>query len=122
MSEDSAIAHFVSDPKRLVDLCRDVIDQLDSYTEATDIGEQQTQLREIAKTIERLERAGVSVPEVLRAEKTRLAASLAIHADARQALTHLADEFGDILRDLRSRLGLDQGSDGDRKEKRLSYV
>ena len=118
MSEDNTVDRFVKDPSLLVDLCRDVIDQLDSYTDATDIGEQQTQLREIAKTIERLEKAGVSVPDVLRAEKTRLAASLSIHADARQALTHLADEFGDILKDLRSRLGLDQGSDGDRTEKK----
>lgn len=118
MSEDSTIDRFVKDPSLLVELCRDVIDRLDSYTEATDIVEQQTQLREIAKTIERLEKAGVSVPDVLRAEKTRLAASLSIHADARQALTHLADEFGDILKDLRSQLGLDQVSHVERTEKK----
>lgn len=118
MNEDSSIERFVKDPSLLVDLCHDVIDQLDAYTDATDIDEQQTQLREIAKTIERLEKAGVSVPDVLRAEKTRLAASLSIHADARQALTHLTDEFADILKDLRSRLGLDQGSDGGGTEKK----
>ena len=35
----------------------------------SDVGEQEAQLREISKTIERLEKAGVSVPDVLRGEK-----------------------------------------------------
>jgi hypothetical protein len=89
----------------------DEIDRFDSGADDTDIGEQETPLREIAKAIERLEKAGVTVPDVLRAEKTRLAAALSIHADATQALTQLVDEIADILGDQPSRLGLDQVSD-----------
>ncbi|MBV5273991.1 MAG: hypothetical protein JZU52_10215 [Lamprocystis purpurea] len=42
MSADSTIDGFVKDPSLMVELCREVIDRLDSYTEATDIHEQQT--------------------------------------------------------------------------------
>jgi hypothetical protein len=93
MSEPDEIDRFAKDPSLLAQLCRDVIDRLDSGADDTDIGEQETQLREIAKAIERLEKAGVTVPDVLRAEKTRLAAALSIHADATQALTQFVDEI-----------------------------
>jgi hypothetical protein len=74
-----------------------VIDRLDSGADDTDIGEQETQLREIAKAIERLEKAGVTVPDVLRAEKTRLAAALSIHADATQASSISSRKSGRAL-------------------------
>ncbi len=105
MSDSAEITRFVKDPSLLVELCREVIDELDAGTDDADVGERQTQLREIAKTIERLEKAGVAVPDVLRGEKTRLAASLAVHADSTQALVQLADEFANILKELKTRLG-----------------
>jgi hypothetical protein len=40
----------------------DEIDRFDSGADDTDIGEQETPLREIAKAIERLEKAGVPCP------------------------------------------------------------
>lgn len=105
MNDGNAIDRFVKDPSQLVELCRDVIDQLDASSEEVAVAEQEAQLRAIAKAIEQLEKSGVAVPEPLRAEKVRLAASLAVHADAKQALAQLADEFQDILKDLRERLG-----------------
>ncbi len=108
MSEGTDIERFVKDPSLLVELCREVIDQLDAGSDEADVGEREAQLREISKTIERLEKTGVSVPDVLRGEKTRLAASLPVHADATQALGQLADEFENILKDLRDRLGQSQ--------------
>lgn len=108
MSDGSDIDRFVKDPSLLVELCREVVDELDASSDDADIGERETQLREIAKTIERLEKVGVSVPDVLRGEKTRLAASLALHADSTQALGQLADEFANILKELRARLGQGQ--------------
>lgn len=105
MSDSADIAPYVKDPSLLVDLCREVIDGLDASTDDSDVGEREAQLREISKTIERLEKAGVSVPDVLRGEKTRLAASLAVHADSTQALAQLADEFANIVKELRTRLG-----------------
>lgn len=105
MSDDVDRDRFVKDPGLLVELCREVIDELDSGASDSDVAEREAQLREIAKTIERLEKARVAVPEVLRAEKTRLAASLAVHADSTQTLAQLADEFANILKDLQTRLG-----------------
>jgi outer membrane protein TolC len=105
MSDDADIDRFVKDPSLLVELCREVIEHLDASSEDSAVAEQEAQLRAIAKAVEQLEKSGVTVPDPLRAEKTRLAASLAMHTDAKQALAQLADEFQDILRDLRDRLG-----------------
>lgn len=105
MSDGDVIDGFVKDPSQLVELCRDVIDKLDASSEEVAVFEQEAQLRAIAKAIEQLEKLGVAVPEPLRAEKIRLAASLAVHADAKQALAQLGAEFQDILEDLRERLG-----------------
>jgi hypothetical protein len=105
MSDGADIDRYVKDPSLLVELCREVIDRLDpdSDSDASELGEREAQLQEISKAIERLENAGVSVPDVLRGEKTRLVASLALTADAAQALGQLADEFQSILKDLRDR-------------------
>lgn len=105
MTDGADIDHFVKDPSLLVELCREVIEQLDASSEEPAVAEQEAQLRAIAKAVEQLERAGIAVPVPLRAEKTRLAASLAVHTDAKQALAQLADELQDILKDLRDRLG-----------------
>ncbi len=105
MSNGNDIVGFVKDPSKLVKLCRDVTDQLDASSEGAVVAEQDAQLHAIAKAIEQLEKSRFGVPEPLRAEKTRLAAALAVHADAKQALAQLADEFQDILKDLRERIG-----------------
>lgn len=102
---NDAIDRFVKDPSLLAELCRDVIDQLDASSEDTSIADQEAQLKAIAKAVDQLEKTGVPVPDSLRGEKTRLAAALAVHTDAKQALAQLADEFQDILKDLRERLG-----------------
>lgn len=119
MNEDTDIDRYVKNPSLLADLCREVIDQLDASSEDTTAAEQEAQLRAIAKAVEQLEKSGVSVPESLRAEKTRIAAALAVHADATQALAQLADEFQDILKDLRDRLGQSAvGAEGKPRAKR----
>jgi hypothetical protein len=105
MSEAADIERFVKDPSLLVELCREVIEQLDASSEDTSVAEQEAQLRAVAKAVEQLERSSITVPDPLRAEKVRLAASLAVHTDAKQALAQLADEFQDIQKDLRDRLG-----------------
>ena len=104
MSDDADISRFVKDPSLLVEVCREVIDALDSSSDDAIVAEQDAQLRAIAKAVEQLEKSGVCVPDLLRAEKLRLAASLAVHTDAKQALGQLADEFQEVLRELRDRL------------------
>jgi len=107
MSHSSESNRYVKDPGLLVDLCRDVIDQLDAGNDFAETVSMETQLREISKAVEKLKKAGVSVPDPLRAEKTRLVAALGIQAEGMQALNHLADELDGILKDLKSRLGRD---------------
>ncbi len=110
MSDTADIYRFVKEPGLLVVLCRDVIEQIDVRSEDTGVAEQEAQLRAIAKAVEELEKSGVTVPDLLRAEKTRLAASLAVRTDAKQALAQLAEGFQNILRDLRNRLGQNTAS------------
>ena len=92
MGSDIDIDHYVKDPSLLVELCREVIDRIDSGPDDPKSAEKEAQLREIAKAIEKLEKMGVPVPDALRGEKTRLAAELGIQAQAEQALHHLAEE------------------------------
>lgn len=60
MRDGHDIDRYVKDPSLLAELCREVIDELDAANDDSDVGEREAQLREIAKTIERLEKAGVS--------------------------------------------------------------
>lgn len=108
MSSALEVDRFVKDPSLLVDLCHQVIARIDTR-DADKTAEMETQLREISRTVEKLERLGVTVPDALRAEKTRLAAALSINAGAEQALNQLADEIEKMLTDLRARLA--RGSD-----------
>jgi hypothetical protein len=108
MNKDSDLNKFVKDPSLLVDLCRQVIEELDTGSNDTEVGEKNTQLREIARTIERLEKAGVPTPEALRAEKMRLAAELGGATETTQALTYLGEELEALLKDIKARLRHDR--------------
>lgn len=102
------INSFVKDPARLIELCRDVIAKMDSI-EVSDVrtaesSTMDSQLREIAKAIERLEKSGVPIPDALRSEKTRLVAAISIADDATAALKRLGDQLVDTVKDIRVRL------------------
>jgi hypothetical protein len=75
---------FVKDPRLLIELCRDVIDRIDCSPNDAKAREREAQLREIAKAVENLEKMGVPVPDVLRAEKTRIAAELGTQTQSEQ--------------------------------------
>ncbi len=105
MNEDEDIRRFAQDPSLLVDLCRDVIDRLDSTDDTVSETDQEAQLQAVAKAVAQLEKGGIAVPEPLRAEKTRLVAALALRRDAKEALIQLADDLQDVLTDLRDRTG-----------------
>ena len=105
MSNRSDTERFVKDPSTLVQLCREVIGQLAAGSAAVVVAEQEAQLRAIARAVEQLEKSGVAVPDPLRGEKTRLAASLSLHTDAKQALLQLAEDLQDVLTGLRDHLG-----------------
>jgi hypothetical protein len=105
MNTESDVDRFVKDPSLLIELCREVIDRIDSGSDDPRAGEKEAQLRVIANAIEKLGKQGIAVPEALRAEKTRLAAELGLHSQAEQALRHFADELDGILKDLNCRFG-----------------
>jgi hypothetical protein len=115
MNQD--IDRFVKDPGILIELCRDVIDRLDCTSDDVKTGEKEAQLREIAKAVEKLEKMGVSVPDALRAEKTRLAADLGSQTKSEQILRHLTNEFDEILKDLNARLRLGGNSPKTKKRR-----
>lgn len=104
MSHTTEVERYVKDPSLLVDVCREVIEQLSG----TDNGEtlaMQAQLREIARAVEQLEKQSVPVPDALRAEKTRLAAALSVRAETTQKLSYITDEFEKLLKDLQAHIG-----------------
>jgi hypothetical protein len=105
MSQEVGVETYVRDPGLLVELILEVIDRLDSGQDELSIAAMEAQLREISKAIDNLDKAGVAIPDALRAEKTRLAAALAMQAEATQALSLLTDELDDIVKNLKSRLG-----------------
>ncbi|MFC1896546.1 hypothetical protein ACFL0Q_07815, partial [Thermodesulfobacteriota bacterium] len=105
MINDIDIDRFVKNPSLLIELCREVIDRINSGSDEPKAAEKEAQLREIAKAIEKLEKMGVPVPDALRGEKTRLAAELGIQDQAEQTLHHLADELDAIIKEVDTRLG-----------------
>lgn len=118
MSKDHNINSFLEDPSLLTQTFRQVIDALDASGEDDERQEMETQLREIAKSIERLEKAGVSVPDVLRGEKTRLASELAVKSEGLAVMNRLADEMDEVLQDLKERIGRGTPSKGKSKTRR----
>jgi hypothetical protein len=108
MNKNTDIERFANSPTLLVDLCRAVVVHLSAQKPCanpeSDTGAMEAQLREIAKTIDRLEKLGVPIPDVLRAEKTRLAAALGLRDDAIQALAQLADSLIELSREIRAGL------------------
>jgi hypothetical protein len=105
MNQEAGIESYVRNPRLLVDLILEVVDRFGNGQDEPATTVMETQLREVAKAIDNLDKAGIAIPDALRAEKTRLAATLGIQAEAMQALSLLTDELDDIVKNLKSRLG-----------------
>ncbi len=118
MASDHDIKPFLDDPALLTETFREVIEALDSSGEDDVTQEKEAQLREIAKSIERLEKQGVPVPDALRGEKTRLASELAVQSEGLAAMNHLADEMDEVLQDLKARIGRNGNPAGGKKPRR----
>jgi hypothetical protein len=84
-----------------------VIEQLEAEVDSAEVSEKTAQLREISRTVERLAKAGVPVPDVVRSEKLRLASLLGVKSDATQALAQLAGEFAELYLELQVHLPKD---------------
>ena len=95
-------AHFLDSPDQLLQLCMDVIAQLDERRQEQELDEQEKQLKEIAHTINKLEKTGVPVPDELRQLKIGLMAELTVRDEITNTLKGLADGFEKVLQDLHS--------------------
>jgi len=105
MSDNFGIERFAKDPNLLINLCREVIELIDGGTGGEAVTTMEAQLWEIARTVERLEKIGVAVPDGLRAEKIRLAAALDIKKESFLTLSLLQEGLAKVLQDLTTRLG-----------------
>lgn len=101
---------FLDSPDRLLQLCMDVIAQLDERRQGQKLDEQEKQLKEIAHTINKLEKTGVSVPDELRHLKTGLVTELAVRDEITNTLEELADGFEKALHELHSMVGRTNGN------------
>lgn len=108
---------LINDPKQLIEACKEAIDNYKRADNHCNLTEQEAQLKEIARTIDRLEKVGVPVPEALRSEKMKLATELEVPNKTLVILQYLVDEFEDILEDLKTYLG-SFGADGRNKVRR----
>jgi len=107
MRQDIDVERFVKDPSLLIEVCSAVIDRIWDELDDQKIGQEETQLREIARAIDKLERLGVPVPDALRAEKTRLAADLAKRTRPTELLGQLCVELESLAGQLKKRFGQD---------------
>lgn len=106
MSNDIDVDLYVREPKRLVELFRNVIARIDIVSNDPKASEREAQLREISKAVKNLEKTGVSVPDALRAEKIRLVAEIGLKTqEAEKVLKILADDLTVIIEDVNTRLG-----------------
>ena len=105
MNDMSDPAPFLDSPDRLLQLCMDVIAQLDERRQGQELDEQEKQLKEIDHTINNLKKKGVSVPDELRHLKTELVTKLAVRDEINNTLEHLADGFEKTLHELHSMVG-----------------
>lgn len=92
---------YVQDTDQLLGLVRAVINQLISEDNKEEKRAMESQLIEIARAIENLEKKDVFIPEVLRAEKTRLAAAVEVQSEAALYLNHLINELENIVREFK---------------------
>lgn len=104
MNEAPNFEELVRDPVLLVELIEDILAQFGICDNASDL-ERDAQLKEISKTIERLQNMGVCVPDVLRAEKLRLSCTSGLSKETATLLQPLADGLDEILRTLKKSLG-----------------
>ena len=108
MDDKQDITPFLNSPHLLVQLCKDVIGRLGELQQSAEKldepDEREKQLNEIARTIDKLENAGVSVPDELRQLKTGLVAELAVRDEMDNKLKELEGGFEEALQFLRSKI------------------
>jgi len=104
MSQEPSIDSFVKDPSLLVELINEVVDRLSNGQDESSMADMEAQLREVAKAIDNLDKVGVSVPDALRAEKTRIVAKLSKHTELKETLSKFTDDLDQLVNNLKTTL------------------
>lgn len=103
MNDEIDIDRFVQNPNLLIELCSEVVQIISQDSKSEEAATMETQLREIAKTIDRLEKIGVAVPDSLRGEKTKLAFELETKKESLLALKTTGEGLDKLLREIEAR-------------------
>ncbi|MHB0966146.1 MAG: hypothetical protein ACYC36_06785 [Bellilinea sp.] len=93
----NVVENYTRNPDQLLDLVREVIASLVAEDEKSGINAMEAQLREIARAVDNLEKANIAIPDALRAEKTRLASTVAAQSEAALSLGRLTVGLEEIL-------------------------
>jgi hypothetical protein len=94
------IEPYINSPESLLTLCQNVISALDAKNNGAELDDLKQQLREISHAIDKLEKAGVQVPETWRSSKIELVSRLACDECTCEALKKLANGFSIISEEL----------------------
>jgi hypothetical protein len=92
---------FAQNVDEVLGLVREAINNLVAEDNKKDRSTMETQLREISRAIENLEKKCIFVPDVLRAEKTRLAAAVEVQSEAAVSLGLLINGLENIVREFK---------------------
>ncbi len=98
MNEIQGLAQNVDE---VLGLVNETINHLVAEDNKKDRSTMENQLREISRAIENLEKKCIFVPDVLRAEKTRLAAAVEVQSEAAVSLSFLINGLENIVREFR---------------------
>ncbi len=112
------VSKLASDPRKLLELIQKVIQRIEIRVDCPKMREKEVQLKEILKTIERLEKKGVAVPDAFRSEKIRLATEVDAKSQKEQPLIRLYDGLEAVLKDLRRRIGRTENQTSSLKPRR----
>jgi hypothetical protein len=99
------IEPFINSPESLLTLCQSVISALEAKSNGAGLEEMKQQLREISHAIDKLEKAGVQVPDAWRSSKIELVSRFACSEQTCDVLKKLAIGFSNMSEELNIKIG-----------------
>jgi hypothetical protein len=111
------VSDLIERAEPLVQELRHLVAGLAQFHESPDAQEKAGQLKEISRTVTRLESMKVPVPNELRNLKTDLVAELGIDEHVRETLTGLRDGLAEVLDAIQHRTGKPGTSDKPRRKR-----
>lgn len=104
------VSVYLGSPSALIDVVRQLVRDLEAGRGIPGFDEKNTQLKEIARTISKLEAEGVSVPDGLHALKMDLVAELSAREETEALLSLLESGLSQCVDEIRAILGKAPGN------------